>query len=383
MSSFPGAVTLLANYLPDAQESMLRFAAMMETGLQSRGVPFQTIRPAPFFGKLLPGNRGLAKWVGYLDKFIAFPRELRRRLGAFGPNDILHICDHSSAVYTRPAARVPHLVTAHDLLAVRSALGEIPENPTSATGKLYQRLIRSGLGRARRVACISRATRADLLRLTPLAESQTTIIHNGFNYPYRPMEPAEAATRANRKLGTPPERFILHVGGNQWYKNRRGVLGIYAELLKIMPNAPQLVLVGKEPSQDLRAMISAAPLAGRVQTVTSADNEDLRAFYSLAEALLFPSLMEGFGWPIIEAQACGCPVATTNAEPMLEAGGDAAAYLETRDWPASARVLRDLLGESAEARAQRVAKGFANAARYSSEEMIDAYLQQYQILTAQ
>lgn len=382
MPPFDGAVTLLANYLPDAQESMQRFSNALLEHLQRHHVRVETIRPEPVFGKLVPGNRGLAKWIGYIDKFFVFPRALRRRLRGFGPGHVLHICDHSSAVYTRYARQRPHLVTVHDLLAIRSALGEIPENHTGVTGRVYQKMIRAGLGRAQRAACISRATREDLHRLTPLPQSQTILIHNSFNYPYAPMDRAAATGRIARKLGAPLRPFILHVGGNQWYKNRRGVVGIYSELIKLMPEAPQLMLVGKPLPPELRAQIQQPALAARVVTMHNADNEDLRALYCTAEALLFPSLMEGFGWPIIEAQACGCAVATTDAEPMIEAAGGAAALLQTTDWSAAARTLRDLLLEPPTARAARIQKGFQNTAHYSPDEMIASYIEQYRILTA-
>ena len=72
-------------------------------------------------------------------------------------------------------------------------------------------------------------------------------------------------------------------------------------------------------------------MAASVIPLTNVDNETLRALYSAAELLLFPSLEEGFGWPIVEAQACGCRVVTSQKAPMTEAGGDAAFYLPERE----------------------------------------------------
>ena len=84
-------------------------------------------------------------------------------------------------------------------------------------------------------------------------------------------------------------------------------------------------------------------LRDRVIELTNITNEDLRALYSKATALLFPSLREGFGWPIIEAQACGCPVFTSDRVPMTEVGGDAAIYLDPTDPRPAPRLLLPIL----------------------------------------
>jgi glycosyltransferase involved in cell wall biosynthesis len=380
MSAFTGKVVLLANYPPDQQESMRRFAQMMQMGLQARGVAVDVIRPEQKFGgETAPG--GLGKWLGYVDKFLVFPRRLKRRLRQMEARDVLHICDHANAVYTKYATRTPHVVTCHDLLAIRSALGEIPENPTGATGRIYQRMILDGLNRARRVVCVSKATRDDLRRLGAIEDRRVSVIENGLNHSYGVIGRAEALQRIGRKMKAPPH-FILHVGGNQWYKNRSGVIGIYAEFLRMLPEGPDLILAGKKLPESLERQIEAEKISERVHVLTDCDNEDLRALYSAAEALLFPSLLEGFGWPIIEAQACGCPVITSAVTPMNDVGGDAAVYIDPRDWTRTARTLRDLLWEPGLDRAIRKQKGLANLARFGADRMIERYLEQYTLVAS-
>jgi glycosyltransferase involved in cell wall biosynthesis len=102
--------------------------------------------------------------------------------------------------------------------------------------------------------------------------------------------------------------------------------------------------------------------------------------------LLFPSLAEGFGWPIAEALACGCPVITTDAAPMTEVGGDAAFYLprlEPTDnvslWAdGGARVLLQVLNRSSAEREKWAEKGLDWARRFSADAAVDAYLSVYQ-----
>jgi glycosyltransferase involved in cell wall biosynthesis len=385
MPDFNGKILLLANYLPDHQESMQRFAQMLFDGLRKREIPAELIRPQPVFGRFAKGSAH--KWLAYFDKFVLFPRHLKRALRK--QNYLLHICDHSNAIYTKYARHIPLLVTCHDLLAIRSAIGEFPQNRTRQSGRIFQTMIVAGLQRARRIACVSNATRHDLLGLTRVKPAQTTIIHNGLNYPYAPMEKKPAATRVaalmENAMESNPDSFILHVGGNQWYKNRPGVVEIYHELLRHYSrgtNAPSLLLVGKPWPHELRVKVERAGLDEQIIEIHIADNEDLRALYSTAEALLFPSLAEGFGWPIIEAQACGCPVITSNRAPMTEVAGAAAFFIDPKNIPDAARSLQKFLTASDLEKSTLREKGFQNAARFNTDEMIDHYIREYSSLSA-
>src|ERR1700732_1304970 len=113
--------------------------------------------------------------------------------------------------------------------------------------------------------------------------------------------------------------------------------------------------------------------AGRdVIELIDPSNEELQALYSCASLMLFPSLQEGFGWPIVEAQACGCPVATSNRSPMDEVGGDAAIYIDPEKPDSATAVLNQALERVSGMREPSI----ANAARFRSG-MIDGYLSLY------
>ncbi|MEP6668732.1 MAG: glycosyltransferase family 1 protein [Chthoniobacter sp.] len=368
-------VLLVSNYSYDRQESMLRFAAVLLAGLRAAGVEVNLVRPEPFFGRLRPSGSGLGKWLGYLDKFLLFPSRLRRLAAE---TDLVHICDHSNSMYVKHVVDRPHLVTCNDMLAIRSAHGEFPQNRTGWSGRILQRWILAGLRRARRLTCISEATRRDVLRLTGHRPEIVSVTYMGQNFPYAPAaEVAEAAAQRRRgepfdpavftRLGIPAEPYLLHVGGGQWYKNRPGVLAIHAALCeRLGRRAPRLLLVGPP---------CAAP---GVEARSEVDNETLAALYSGAEMLLFPSLEEGFGWPIIEAQACGCRVLTTGKDPMTEVGGAAAFYLaDPHDAVAGAVAVEQVLTQDEAVRGEAVRAGIENAARFSTERMIGEYLAIY------
>lgn len=382
-------VLLIGNYEPDAQESMRRFAVVMEKELSALGVETTVIRPEPFLGRLRPGATGFGKWLGYFDKFFVFPRVLRAKLATLrsrlSTHLVVHICDHSNAHYTRYLRDVPHVVTCHDLLAVRSALGEIPQNPTRWTGKRLQKIILSGLCSAKTIACVSESTRRDLCRLVDRASLRSIVIQMGLNNRFAPVPVEHARARVlemMRKAGHAPDprvRYIVHIGGDQWYKNRKGVVDIFCELRRASDQGGLwLMMLGKPLSRELKTEIEEAGLSDRVVESKSVSHEDLCAIYSAAELLLFPSLQEGFGWPIIEAQACGCRVVTTDRPPMNDVGGAAAAYIETENIGASLDTLLNLLYESDEHRQARIEHGLANAATYSTGRMIDNYLALYE-----
>ncbi|MEA3213384.1 MAG: hypothetical protein QOE70_6441 [Chthoniobacter sp.] len=379
-------VLLVGNYRIDQQQSMQLFAEVLARELPKYDptVHVEVIRPEPWFGQVKPDAEGLGKWLGYLDKFVVFPWRLRRKIAALkrtGANFLVHLCDHSSAPYSRYLRDVPHLVSCHDLLAIRSALGEIPTSRPGWTGRAYQWLILRGLQRAAHVVCISEQTRTELLRISGLPPQRTAVIPMGLNLPYSPTPLPERRDRLAKLLGDPETRYLLHLGGNQWYKNRMGLLKIYAALRKTGAATPKLVLAGKPFCPEMHAFLQSHPeIAGNVIPVIDVAAEDLRALYSGAELLLFPSLAEGFGWPIIEAQACGCRVAASDRAPLTEVGGEAAIYLDPEHPAAAALVVRSLLTESRADSRQRIRQGFENAERFSTGRMIRGYLAAYRSL---
>ncbi len=385
----PVQVVLVANYQGDRQQSMLRFAGVLECELRHAGVNVSMLAPRVIVGGSRNADGGVGKWLGYVDKYLLFPWTLRStvaRLRRSGANVVVHVCDHSNAMYTRHLRDVPHLVTCNDLLAVRSALGEIPQNRTRWSGRLLQRWILAGLRRAQQIACISNATREDVLRLTGHAAGTVHLVYMGLNHPYKPIDEDESRDRLSRVLSKTSmlgRQFILHVGGNQWYKNRLGVLEIYAELRRPAGSGvPALVMVGEPFTAIMRRFVEENGLGSDVAELTGVTSDDLAALYSRAELLMYPSLAEGFGWPVAEAMACGCRVITSDKAPLTEIGGSAAAYADPQDVSTFAQAIRAMLGEPAPARHARVEQGLHQSRQFSTEAMMRRYIDLYDHLAA-
>jgi glycosyltransferase involved in cell wall biosynthesis len=376
---------LLIGNSDEFQYSMKLFPEMLQALLRERGIPVELIRPKTLAGRLAPWAGSLGKWLFYIDKFLIFPVMLWARLKRERRSGlVVHLCDHSNGMYVHRLQGVPHLVTCHDLMPIRSALGEVPQNPTSRTGKCFQALILRGLRRAGMVACVSSKTRDDFIRIAGVPEARTRVILNAINYPYSPMPAEEARGRVRALLGG-EFPYLFHVGGDAWYKNRAGLVALYVELRRRWPwpgrEIPKLVNAGPGLAREIAPFLGADPgLARDVISIQGPESEALRALYSRAEALVFPSWDEGFGWPIIEAQACGCRAITTGKAPMTEVGGEAAFYLDPADIPGAAEAVLRVLRQSEAEKAAAVERGLENAARFSGEKMIGEYIQLYREL---
>jgi len=380
-------VLLLGNYAPDRQQSMLRFSTMLLEGLRAAGIAAELITPQPFFGNFHGAGGAVAKWLAYFDKFLLFPWRLKARLAmgeraSNAPSErvsLVHICDHSNAVYVRRCQPLPVVVTCHDLLAVRGALGDETDCPASATGNILQRWILRGLQRASAVACVSQATLADAQRLIASSSSKPvlSVATLGLNYPYRKLPAHEVSSRLEAQKALDASKpFVLHVGSNLKRKNRDGVMRIFARTRKEWDGL--LVFAGESLPSDLRSLGEELEISARIVEIAHPEGPLLEALYNRATAFIYPSRFEGFGWPIAEAQACGCPVICGDTGPLPEVAGEAGLIHPTDDEDAFASdILR--LTDAAE-RERWSQKSLRNAERFSTERMVAHYIEIYRSL---
>ena len=368
-------IVLLGNYPVDRQESMLRFRNMILEWLEAAGYTTESISPRGYVGTLTQGP--LAKWLGYVDKYVVFTSGLSGQLARIkrkhaGRKVVVHICDHSNAVYAGLARRhCPVVVSCHDLLAVRGALGEDTDCPASGFGKRLQAAILRGLAKATYVACISAATRADLLRLLgPEMTRCSEVVPLALNYPYRPLSREEAQAQLTRAgIELPHRGYILHVGSGLRRKNREALLRSAAEIRDAWPG--QIVFAGEPLAPAERALAESLGVGDRVREISGPDNETLLALYASAHCLVFMSRFEGFGWPILEAQTAGCPVICSNRTSVPEVAGEGAFIHEPDDY---AGIAGDILRlQVAGLRDQLVAAGSKNARNFSRGRMMGAY----------
>ncbi|HVP65331.1 MAG TPA: glycosyltransferase family 1 protein [candidate division Zixibacteria bacterium] len=369
-------VLILRNYPHDGFVSMRVFADVMCRELQQRKIEFQQIAPKPFFGRIRPSVTGLGKWLGYIDRFLIFPSALRR---AAADADLVHICDHGNAMYARMLRETPVLVTCHDLLAVRAALGDANDCAPSFSGRFLQKWIVSGLRKATRVACVSQFTYRDATTLLGSTAKVCKVI-NGLPYPFRVLNSDEAKSRLSTVSGL-HQPFILHLGGGHRRKNREGVLRVFAKARAHVEL--QLVLAGEQPGEQVLALVRELGIGDHVLYLKRPATEIVEALYNRAAVLLFPSRYEGFGWPPIEAQACGCPVVASNIAPIAEVLGDSAELFSPDDEDGMAEAVVRLMTDQ-DYREQLRQRGFHNVrTRFETSRMVDDYLKLYREICAQ
>jgi glycosyltransferase involved in cell wall biosynthesis len=362
------------------QQSMPRFARMLADGMSTRGHHVEIWSPKARFVKLL-SNSSLKKWLGYIDQYGVFPIEIQRKLKRCPPDTVFVFTDQALGPWVSQLAHRPHVIHCHDFMALRSALGEIPENPTGWTGRQYQQLIRRGFSNGKNFISVSQKTKEDLHRYLLSDPQSSEVVYNGFHQSFIPHDAKDARSIFGKRINLDlTSGYILHVGGNTWYKNRSGVIDIYDRWRSTEDNKLPLLMVGEAPTKDLLLKHSQAKYKSDVHWLSGIEDEFVRLAYSGASLFLFPSLGEGFGWPIAEAMASGCPVITTDEAPMTEVAGDAGFLIprlpgnsaKAREWASGAAAMLDkILALSPEERADVVKAGIRNARRFNTGDALD------------
>lgn len=368
-------------FLPS--QSMPRFVKMLTTSMKERGFDVEEWTAQPFFYKISSKNT-IKKWLGYLDQFLLFPLQVRVRIRKL-PKDVLFVfADNALGPWVPLVAKRPHVIHCHDFLAQNSALGVIKENPTGFTGKIYQWYIRQGYRKGENFISVSKKTRDDLHRLLKKDPIISEVIYNGLNREFSSLNVYDARFNMSQLISEKLKYgYILHVGGNQWYKNRLGVVLSYVEWRKKSKNKIPLLLIGATPTKSLRQSIEACGYKSDIFIIDVASDITVDSAYAGAKCLLFPSLDEGFGWPVIEAMTLGCKVVTTDIAPLNEICKDAAFYIprmpnkesEMENWfNYVSNTLEKVvyLDEQSEENDHFINQGYKNVKEFSSTDMLDS-----------
>jgi glycosyltransferase involved in cell wall biosynthesis len=271
---------------------------------------------------------------------------------------------HSPAGYGPRFRHARHLVTVHDLTALTH-----PEWHSPRTAGFFARVIPATLRSADRIVCDSEWTRHQVLERFPVDPGRVETIHLGLGGVFRPLARSEAVARIAMRFALEPP-YVLHVGTLEPRKNHVGLLAAFEDLRRAgYPG--RLVLVGRDGWRvgPILDRLASSPAREAVLRVPEAADEDLVALYSACDLFVFPSFDEGFGFPPLEAMACGAPVVTSPRSALLEVVGDAARLVDPEQAGALGAALVALWRDES-ARARLSSRGPAQAARFTAERWI-------------
>jgi glycosyltransferase involved in cell wall biosynthesis len=254
----------------------------------------------------------------------------------------------------------PVVVTIHDL-----SFYLYPELFQPAQRTYLQHMTRQTVTRAARVIAISENTRADIVRILGVSEDQVAVIPLGLDAEMRPVAQREPIEALRQRRGL-PEHMLLFLGTLEPRKNITTLLEAYA-LLRRQPGWVHRLVIAGGKGWYYDAIYATAERLGLRDDVLFAGfvpQEELPLWYNAAEVFVYPSLYEGFGWPTLEAMACGTPVVASNTSALPEVVGDAGLLVDPHDAQALATAIASVAQDPARAASLRQA-GLARAQQYS------------------
>ena len=280
-------------------------------------------------------------------------------------------------VFHGPDFTLPPLVAAHGVLTVHDLSYVIrPQDAHPRQRRFLDMAVPRSIDRARLVIAVSEATKRDLMQRYGVRPHRIRVVPNAVPEWFGPVTDCDELAAVRRQLGL-PERFVLSVGTIQPRKNIGG-LARAVSLALARAGSPTIEHVHAGGEGWLCEQVYAAieQAGDRVRFVGRVDDRTLRALYSLASVYAYPSHGEGFGIPILEAFACGCPVLTSDTPATTEVAAGAAVTVDPSDPEALADGLTTLLTDESR-RAELVEYGHKRRWNYSwrqsARRLLDVY----------
>ena len=371
-------VAVVSDYLEEQWPSMDLVGDMLTNFLQSQtttGITAAQLRPPlrqrlsriPWLGQRRTASNG----DRLLNRFLDYPRWLRSNSPKF---DLFHVVDHSYSQLLEVLPPGRAVVTCHDLDTFRCLL-EPERDARSQFFRAMTRRILEGFLKAAHVIAVSEATREELLRHRLFSEEAISVIPNGVHPACSAAPDPEADALAANWMpeidspGSGPTVWLLNVGNTLPRKRLDVLLQVFAAVSREFPRVRLMRVGGFTPSQ--LEMIRELKIAGVVRQLPFLERSALAAVYRRATLLVHTAEAEGFGLPLIEAMACGCPVAASDIPVLREVGGTAASFSAVADISAWRQTLMELLDEKCRQPEQwerRKQRSIAWAGRYSWAE---------------
>ena len=365
----PVSVLMFRNTPEHRSKSMERFADELAAGL--RGRPEVRVEETTVHASRLEGHRFLRKVDRYLLSFVRYPRHARRQSA-----DVYHVIDHAFGHLIGSIRAERAIITCHDLMLLHAEHEDIGFRGSRLAVRRFG-WSTSFLQQAALVACVSEATASDVTNLLGISPSKVRVIPLGIGSAFAPID---ALSRSRARVGIDPtgqRALVLHVSTGGAYKNVSATLRVI-DALRHQGMDPILLRVGEPLDERQVALAKELGVHDRIREFTDVSDRELATIYAAADVLLFPSRWEGFGWPPLEALACGTPsVVAAECRSVVDLVGAAAIVVPADDVLALSEAVRRII-VTPSLRRSLVESGRARVAALTWGRTVDAYVDAYE-----
>jgi len=293
----------------------------------------------------------------------------------FQQGDIFHITDHANSQLLAVLDPSKTVITCHDLTAPYWMMDHVPLTFKKRIRFAVERWRLRFLHRAARIIAVSHATKQQIVELLGIPEKNITVIWEGVDKSFVRITDSMKLHEVIHRLKL-PKKYVLHVGTTYYNKNIEGLLRIFFALAKKDKNLC-LVKSGDPWTTDQMNIIQMSGYIQRIHHIGFVEVSDLPVVYSLAKTLIQPSYAEGFGFTVLEAMACGCPVVVSNIPAMREMVKDAGLYVDPSPTKNQIREIAVLITSHVR-RNVMMKLGYRRAAMYSWDKTVKKTYEVYE-----
>lgn len=295
--------------------------------------------------------------------------------------DVVHYPYFDPFFLTLPVVKAkPTIVTVHDLIPFK-----FPEYfPRGIRGEIKWFIQKLSLGGTKAIITDSLASQKDIAKFTGIDEEKISVIYLGVRSEFKVLKSRDTLQKVRGKYKL-PQNFLLHVGDINYNKNIPSIIKAFSKASQKYSDI-FLVLVGNgfvgnsSQLQELMDLISQLGLTDKVRLLGFIDLSDLVGVYNLAQVYLQPSFAEGFGLPVLEAMACGCPTVVSNTSSLPEIVGNAVIQVNPYNIEEIASGIVKALNDDS-LRRELIEKGIRQAKSFSWEKTAKETLRIYKSIT--
>jgi glycosyltransferase involved in cell wall biosynthesis len=272
----------------------------------------------------------------------------------------------------------PFIVTVHDL----TPLVFSKDFPVGIRGEVKWKIQKFMLSKARRIITDSNSSKKDIIKYVKTSDEKIDVVYLAQDKKFEKKNISEEKLSELRKKYGLPKIFVLYVGDATWNKNLPRIIKACIDI-----NVP-LIMVGKALGQenfdrsnpwnrDLREVENLARDNKNIIRIGYLEDDDLVSLYNIADVFLMPSLYEGFGLPILEAMACGCPIITSKEGSLPEVADQAAFFVDPYDIKNISSAISKILKDSS-LRKELSHKGIIQSAKFSWKKTAENTIKSYE-----